>query len=126
MKLSITDSILAAEIVALESALNCRVAAADGRGIESLLSPQFYEFGASGKFWTYNTIVDALKDEPIAKVQMTYVEVIQLAEDTVLLTYRAIRAVEGEKNEVCSLRSSIWSRADGNWLMIFHQGTLTV
>jgi hypothetical protein len=126
LKLNITNSILGAEIAALESALNCRVPAADGRGIKALLSEQFYEFGASGTLWTRAAILEALEGVPAADVQMTDVRVLSVGEDTVLLTYRSRRVATRESSESNSLRSSIWSRADGSWQMIFHQGTLVV
>jgi hypothetical protein len=42
---------------------------------------------------------------------------ITLGPDVVLLTYR----LDGPG--VPSLRSSVWVRADGRWVLLFHQGT---
>jgi hypothetical protein len=48
-----------------------------------------------------------------------------LADNIVLATFKLIKHSEPDENKKYSLRSSIWQLIDGQWKMIFHQGTLT-
>ncbi len=113
----ITSTALAEEIVMLEAALNNREKTRDGRGFEDLLSPDFYEFGTSGRVWSRDAITAMLKDSPKSEGAMTDVRVTQLADASLLLTYRSRRAAS-------TLRSSVWSQINGTWQMVFHQGTV--
>ncbi|MBB3317193.1 hypothetical protein FHT77_003075 [Rhizobium sp. BK181] len=95
--------------------------------LESLLSPEFREIGASGRLYGYRDIVAGLLAEPPDGTTRTLTdfELLLLASDLALVTYRAMRTVPAGP-PVSSLRSSIWRHdADGQWRMVFHQGTLT-
>ncbi|MBB3541617.1 MULTISPECIES: DUF4440 domain-containing protein [unclassified Rhizobium] len=95
--------------------------------LESLLSPEFREIGASGRLYGYGDIVAGLLAEPPDGTTRTLTdfELLLLASDLALVTYRAMRTVPAGP-PVSSLRSSIWRHdADRQWRMVFHQGTLT-
>ncbi|EPE95392.1 nuclear transport factor 2 family protein [Rhizobium grahamii] len=103
---------------------NVRTSAA---ALESLLSPEFREIGASGRLYGYQDVITGLLAEPLDGTTRTLTdfELQLLAPDLALVTYRAIRTVPTGP-QVRSLRSSIWRHdADCQWRMVFHQGTLT-
>lgn len=96
-------------------------------GLGSLLSPDFREIGASGGLYLYEDIIAALLAEPRdGRTRMlTDLEMQLLSPDLALVTYRAARSTTSGP-PVRSLRSSIWHHdTDGQWRMVFHQGTLT-
>ncbi|KRB51749.1 hypothetical protein ASE04_09430 [Rhizobium sp. Root708] len=95
--------------------------------LEALLSPDFREIGASGRIYSYDTVIEALLQEPVdgIKRRLTDFETQLLAPGLALVTYRAVRDILDQPS-VQSLRSSIWRHEpDGHWRMVFHQGTLT-
>jgi ribonuclease HI len=92
---------------------------ADRRRVRGLLHVEFVEFGASGRVWNAEAMVEALaSDSAPVRLGVTDLNPISLSADAVLLTYRI------EDSERPSLRSSVWLRNDdGDWLLRFHQGT---
>jgi ribonuclease HI len=90
----------------------------DPAAVRARLHPAFREIGASGRVWGLEEILAALAagDEQ-TPAEAHDLEPARLADDLVLLTYRAVRP------ERRSLRSSLWQRVDGEWLLRFHQGT---
>ncbi|SEI16716.1 hypothetical protein SAMN05216228_103127 [Rhizobium tibeticum] len=95
--------------------------------LESLLSPDFREIGASGGLYLYEDIIVALLGEPPdgPTRTLTDFEMRLLSPDLALVTYRAARSTTSGP-PIRSLRSSIWHHdACGQWRMVFHQGTLT-
>jgi hypothetical protein len=46
-----------------------------------------------------------------------------LGDDVALVTYQAVRREEPNHSGLASLRSSLWVIRDGQWRMLFHQGT---
>lgn len=83
----------------------------------ALLHPDFREHGASGRVWDRATVAAATRgtDQP---VRADDVAARRLGPDAVLLTYRSDAG--GRR----ALRSSVWVREAGVWLVLFHQGTL--
>jgi hypothetical protein len=93
--------------------------------IEGLLSRDFREIGSSGRVWSLEETLEALPDEkPDGVSGGTDFRLTVLADRVALLTYTAIRTrLDGSERK--TLRSSIWQlEEDGNWRMVFHQGTL--
>lgn len=84
----------------------------------SLLHPDFVEHGASGRVWDRRSIAAAVSGTS-ADVEMSDVAVRRTGPDAVLVTYRSDAG--GRR----ALRSSTWVRDSGEWLLLFHQGTLT-
>ncbi len=88
--------------------------------LRALLHPEFVEFGASGRMWNSESIIDALTSERTPhEITATDFLAVPLAPNVILLTFKTDSA-----GCVC-LRSSVWIRSDGDqWLLRFHQGTV--
>jgi hypothetical protein len=95
------------------------------QAVAELLADDFLEFGSSGRMFTKPQIIDSLQWESPTRVALREVQSRTLAPGVVLVTYRAVRQGESEKQVAYSLRSSIWRWREGRWQMIFHQGTPT-
>ncbi len=88
--------------------------------VSALLTDDFIEVASNGHVYDKPAILDAIAAEAAAGAPqraVTDLAVRMLAADVALVTYRS------ESRGAASLRSSIWKRIDGNWLMAFHQGT---
>lgn len=85
--------------------------------VAMLLADEFVEFGSSGGVYDKQQVVVALQQEQGqgGKLTVTDFSARTLAPDVVLLTYRI--------TETRTLRSSIWKQMNGQWRMVFHQGT---
>jgi hypothetical protein len=90
--------------------------------VAELLAEGFIEFGSSGRTFNKEQIITALQAESTTKCTATQFKVQLLAPHIALVTYRAHRHSEPP---VHTLRSSIWERRQGQWQMVFHQGTLS-
>jgi hypothetical protein len=86
-----------------------------------LLAEEFVEFGSSGRQFTKAQVVAALQAEAPIQVTASEFKVQLLSSQVALVTYRAQR--HGEP-PIHTLRSSIWQQREGQWQMVFHQGTL--
>jgi ribonuclease HI len=85
--------------------------------VRALLHPDFVEYGSSGQVWDRTSVADATADAD-ERIEALDVRARRLGPDAVLLTYRTTTSGR------TALRSSTWIRgADGQWLMVFHQGT---
>jgi hypothetical protein len=105
------DGVVERELALLDPAVR-----RDPARVSAFLHPEFTEFGASGRVWDRGSIgeVSSGIDEQIIATDMTGR---WLGPDAVLLTYRSHTC--GRQ----ALRSSIWRRHEGEWLLLFHQGT---
>lgn len=90
-----------------------------------LLSDGFTEFCSSGNIYRYIQVQAVEEGTNLQELdgEITDFEINQLSEDCVLATYKLIKHNELNENKKYSLRSSIWKCFEGNWKMIFHQGT---
>lgn len=95
---------------------------ASAERVSGLLADDFVEFGSSGRVFDKKQIIELLGQEISTKRSLSEFALTVLAEDVVLVTYRATRS---SKPPVHSLRSSVWRLRNGRWQMVFHQGTLT-
>lgn len=87
--------------------------------LSSLLADDFKEFGASGRTFSKEHIIESLAHEATERMLIQAFELKLLAPEIALVTYR-IEKLDSRKQ---SLRSSIWQRHEGSWQMVFHQGT---
>ncbi|PON17247.1 DUF4440 domain-containing protein [Candidatus Entotheonella serta] len=92
--------------------------------VAELLADGCVEFGSSGRVYSRESILEALRHEAPAQRSLTDFKTLVLAPDVVLVTYRAVCQLGHEASPITSLRSSIWQRIDGRWQMRFHQGTV--
>lgn len=93
--------------------------------ISKLLSDDFFEFTSSGFVWHYNKnkAIDSSVNLVSLDWEIKDFSIKILAADVILATYKLVKNNEEEFHKKYSLRSSIWKNIDGNWKMIFHQGT---
>jgi hypothetical protein len=89
--------------------------------VSQLLAEDFVEFGSSGRVFTREQVVEALRTEPPVRITAAEFAVRSLGPDTALVTYLACR--QGEP-PVHTRRSSLWRRRSGQWQMVFHEGTI--
>ena len=87
--------------------------------IRDRLHPDFLEFGASGRVWDTDAIVQALVNDPNPQAIEAYDFVAtSISSQAVLLTFKC------ESGGRKTLRSSVWLQGEGGeWLLRFHQGT---
>ncbi|MYT73240.1 MULTISPECIES: DUF4440 domain-containing protein [unclassified Streptomyces] len=91
--------------------------------VTALLDPEFVEFGASGRRWGRETVLEATgsggitAEDPVVVTEMAGT---LLAPGVVHLTYHS--ADHGRRVQ----RSSVWRRhPEAGWRLYFHQGTPT-
>ena len=90
--------------------------------VAELLADEFVEFGSSGRTYNKSQTLAALSQETPTQVTLLEFRLRLLADKIALVTYRTHRHSEPS---VDALRSSIWKLDDGQWRIVFHQGTLT-
>lgn len=112
------EATVAARLFALEQQLMDPAFRKDRAAVSALLAKDFREFGASGREWSREAILDLLETEPSRPApEVKDFRIQPLAADTVLVTYRTIRP------EIQANRSSIWIQNEEGWQVLFHQGT---
>lgn len=114
---------IAAHLLDLETQLHRQDIRADEAALRRLIAEDFVEFGVSGKVWTRDAVIEALRGESFSPREVTDFQVTRLADDVVLVTYRGQRMATPQRPASESLRSSIWRLREGQWQMLFHQGT---
>ena len=95
--------------------------------LDLLLADDFVEFGSSGEIYDKKMILERLpKDAEISPVQFedSNFQVKALSENVVLATFKTDKILPNN-SRVTALRASIWRNTNGNWQMIYHQGTPT-
>jgi len=92
----------------------------DRSHLEQVLAPDFVEFGRSGNIWGRDEILDGPGQELDARLPLPGFTVRMLGDDAALVTYRS-EFVSGEP--LHANRASLWHRMDGEWRLVFHQGT---
>lgn len=85
-----------------------------------LLSENFVEFGSSGHVYSRSEVLVLLESEAPPAISTSQFSVRRIAQDAALLTYISCHH---SSQATFSLRSSIWHFQDGQWRIIFHQGT---
>ncbi len=88
------------------------------KALDTLLHPDFIEFGSSGRVYNRSMMIEMMTREVSAEVVIRDFEVRALSGDTALVTYRSIGHTGQEAR-----RSSIWVQAGAGWQVVFHQGT---
>lgn len=112
-------------LIALEMGLLDPAIRSSATQLADLIADDFVEFGSSGETFDKEQIIAKLLAETESTPQTRTAEDFTtrwLAEDTALVTFHAIRAVNGTTTK--TLRASIWKYRNTRWQMIFHQGTL--
>jgi hypothetical protein len=108
---------LRAELLRLELALAQRREDALPGGYAGVLHEAFIEFGASGRVWTRDAMLEALRAAPQSDMVIEAFELAVLGDGVVLATYETDAGRPAR-------RSSIWVLERGHWRIRLHQGTL--
>lgn len=113
----------ATQLLHLEKSLLDPAVRCNSAQVSALLAEDFIEFGSSGRRWTRNEILNLLATEVYDPPAVEDFECRFISDGVVLVTYRAVRLNLKTHNRSVSLRSSLWTKESGVWLLRFHQGT---
>jgi hypothetical protein len=86
------------------------------RDLKSLLAPEFKEFCTSGRIFNVDQLADVLQTTNPRAASMSHFYVTPLGAGSALTTYHITTA--------SSHHSSVWVQRNGQWQMLFHQGTI--
>ena len=96
--------------------------------VSELLAEDFVEFGATGGIYDKKVVVDVLaQGAPMNTPRAPKVsdfKVKLVSSDAVLVTYLCHSLPTAVSKGRLTLRSSIWKMIDGQWQLLFHQGTV--
>lgn len=89
----------------------------------TIMAPDYWEVGASGRLYSRDFILQTLAAEPpvdatTASWQIFEPQCRQLGSDTYLLTYTL------HQSERRTRRSTIWQLTPDGWQILYHQGTI--
>ncbi len=88
-----------------------------------LIADDFMEYGSSGNTYNKKQLIDRLSTAPIDQMTLLNFQVKLLSSSVALATYGAVQYGERLEETKNSLRSSIWRLKEGEWQIVFHQGT---
>ncbi len=91
--------------------------------LNELIVDNFLEIGSSGRNYNKEDILNELPSQSEIKFSMKDFNAIEISVDTILATYQVEKIILESNEKTKSARSSIWQNKNGNWQMIFHQGT---
>ena len=107
----------------LEQKLLLRETRKNPHELEKIIADKFFEIGSSGKIWNKKTVIEALNNEPQTDISMTDFRFTLLSENVALINYTSHHKQNNDNPSFKSLRTSVWKKFNGNWKIIFHQGT---
>lgn len=94
--------------------------------LDILLHKEFHEIGRSGTFYTKADTVESLPlQESHPEILARNFKLTVISKDACLLIYEAAQSTRIGEPTQYARRSSIWKLEDGEWKMLFHQGTPT-
>jgi hypothetical protein len=93
----------------------------DPEYMDRILSPDFFEFGRSGRIYKREEILSIPCREIRATLPLQDFAIHPITEDVVLVTY--VSKVQGDKTLEVGNRSSLWHKTNSGWQLQFHQGT---
>ncbi|WP_077895551.1 DUF4440 domain-containing protein [Clostridium felsineum] len=110
------------KIFELESSLLKSSVRKSADKVSEILSEDYIEFCSSGKEYHYEEgdVFQDPNDTSDVDYEVLDFRIKKLEENCILALYKVIKHNEGEKY---SLRSSIWKCVNGQFKLIFHQGT---
>lgn len=101
--------------------LELELASSEGRKnlerLAKLLSEDFEECGKSGKVFNKTDIINLLGNEEYQKIGFSNFRFTKISDAAVLVKY------ESDCRAVKAHRSSLWIKTNGDWQMLYHQGT---
>ena len=91
--------------------------------LAALLADEFVEFGSSGRVFDRQAVLASAAADAPFQSRIDDFDVRSLGPDAALTTYCLTAWATSERDATVSLRSSVWVRRAGQWLLVFHQGT---
>lgn len=91
--------------------------------LDELLVDDFCEFTSVGTVIHKKDVLKNLPKEKDIKWQILNLKTKTIFENAILVTYKVKKTNLKNKKTILSLRNSIWKNDNGNWQIIFHQGT---
>ncbi len=111
------------EIIEKELALMTFEVRHSKQQLRSLLSTKFREIGASGDYFCFDEVLDALPQQNSWSCHIQDIEFKKVTLEVVQLVYLAFVKHTDKDEGAYSRRSSIWRKENNNWKMWFNQGT---
>ena len=93
----------------------------DRAWMERILAPGFFEFGRSGRVYSREDTLGIAARPIEARLPLANLDVRLLSPDVAQVTYTSVETYRGE--EQVANRSSLWSRTEDGWQLLFHQAT---
>ncbi len=91
--------------------------------LNALLADEFVELGTSGNRYTKEDILNILPASGAIRLRLFDFETREISPRTILVTYRVEKEIIESGERSWSVRSSLWRIRDGQWQILFHQGT---
>ncbi len=89
---------------------------------DRMMAADFFEISASGKQFTRAFVLDLLEERhrtpQVETLEASAFEVREIAPGLYLLHYNLL---QGERK---TRRTTVWRRVEGDWEIVFHQGTV--
>lgn len=114
------------ELRSLETELHKDETRRNRKRMETLLHPDFVEFGRSGTRYTRADVLEEFgTDNVLSPIHAGNFDLLVLAEGVALLTYISAHIDASGNLHRHTFRSSVWVRTAVGWQIRFHQGTPT-
>lgn len=108
-------------LIQLELTLTKPEVRASRKALDKLLGDDFFEIPAHGEPFGKEAVLVRLPREKNTDFRLYDFQLRELAPGLVQLVYEASMTRDGRTTR--SWRTSIWKETDGNWQMLYHQGT---
>jgi hypothetical protein len=92
--------------------------------MRALLAEEFVEFGSSGRVFDRAAVIAPASGQGVFQSRLDDFAVRALAPGVVLTTYQLSTWSKSEDQARVTLHSSLWVHRSGQWMLLFHQGTL--
>lgn len=120
------SSMLLEDLRILETELHRYETRSNRQRMETLLHPDFVEFGRSGTRYTRADILKEFGPSSVpAAIHSCHFDLVVLAQGVASLTYLSAHLDASGNPYRQTLRSSLWVCTEVGWQMRFHQGTPT-
>lgn len=113
------------EIINLEKKIHLKSFRNNPDNTQKIVDDSFFEFTRSGKIVNKQDFITYYQNDPTPDMIMKDPKVTPLSSETALLTYTLSMIMDDGKPEL-TRRSTIWKRTNGQWKIIFHQGTIVL
>ncbi len=106
----------------LESSLLQKEVRQSAEKLDKLVAEDFLEIASTGKTFGKKHVIEDLPKMDAPTFLINSFEVRELSPELAITIFEITKILNGDTTN--SMRSSIWKKFDGDWKMIFHQGTI--